>query len=64
MVIDFINDEFRGWTVVMVAHRLRTIIDFDKVVVLDEGRVIELDQPRRLLERDSLFKTLWTLQED
>ena len=46
-----------------MAHRLKTIADFDKVLVLQDGNVIEYDSPSNLLSRDSMFKTLWDLQE-
>lgn len=47
----------------MVAHRLRTVADFDKVLVLQDGHVVEYDSPKALLARDSKFKMLWDLQE-
>ena len=47
----------------MVAHRLKTIADFDKVLVLQDGHNMEFDSPGNLLARDSMFKTLWDLQE-
>ena len=41
----------------IVAHRLRSIIDFDKVLVMDAGEVKEYDHPHLLLQReDSLFR--------
>lgn len=47
-----------------MAHRLQTVVDFDKVVVLQDGRIVELGSPRDLLERkDSIFKALWELQQ-
>ncbi|KAK6858071.1 multidrug resistance-associated protein [Apiospora arundinis] len=45
-----IRDEFRGHTVVMIAHRLSSLIDFDKVAVLDNGRLVEFGPPAELLE--------------
>ena len=63
MVMNLINTEFKEWTILVIAHHLRTIGDFDKVLVLQNGQVAEYGQPRRLLQEKSLFKSLWDLQE-
>jgi len=52
---------FKGWTVIAIAHKLESIIDFDRVAVLEDGKLIEYDNPRRLLERDTAFKRLYEL---
>lgn len=57
-----VREEFTNQTIVVVAHRLRTIADFDKVAVLQDGRVVELGSPRELLNRGGLFKSWWDLQ--
>ncbi len=62
-VDDLIRKEFGDWTAIVVAHRLKTIADFDKVLVLQDGHVLEYDSPKNLLARDSMFKSLWDLQE-
>lgn len=52
----------RGKTVLMVAHRMRTVVNADHVVVLDAGRVIEEGTPEELLTCDGLFAHLCRLQ--
>lgn len=54
-----IETQFQKHTVISIAHRLETVIDYDKVVVLDEGKVVEIGNPRELLRTQSRFKALW-----
>jgi ATP-binding cassette subfamily C (CFTR/MRP) protein 1 len=55
-----IKDEFEGYTIVMVSHRLEMVMDFDLVVVMRDGSMIESGKPRTLIETDgSHFKELW-----
>ncbi|CAM6100625.1 unnamed protein product [Calypogeia fissa] len=54
-----IQSEFRNSTVISIAHRIPTVMDSDKVLVLDAGHVKEFDSPSRLLEQhSSLFAAL------
>ncbi|KAK1635152.1 P-loop containing nucleoside triphosphate hydrolase protein [Colletotrichum phormii] len=60
MVKDLIREEFKHHTIIAIAHRLDTVIDFDRVVVLDKGRVVEVGNPRELLDqRQGRFRELW-----
>ena len=43
-----IEQEFAESTVITIAHRLNTIIKSDKVLVLDQGKVLEYDSPKIL----------------
>ena len=59
-VTSLIREEFKGKTVLAIAHRLGMIADFDRVVVMSEGRVVEVGEPRKLLEDGkSAFRELW-----
>ncbi|KAJ3153087.1 hypothetical protein HDU86_005385 [Geranomyces michiganensis] len=48
---DLIRDHFNGTTVICIAHRLASIADFDRVAVMDQGRLVELGTPAELLDR-------------
>ncbi|KAG8222673.1 hypothetical protein J437_LFUL002555 [Ladona fulva] len=51
-----IRSEFKDCTILTIAHRLNTIMDSDRVIVLDKGQIVEFDPPRTLLEnRNSVF---------
>ncbi|RFU80509.1 abc transporter [Trichoderma arundinaceum] len=53
---------FKEWTILAIAHKLDAILDYDKVAVLDAGRLMEFDSPRKLLsQRDSIFRDLYLL---
>lgn len=54
-----IREEFEGRTVISVAHRLNTILDFDRIAVLRDGGLVECDSPAALLSRPSVFKELY-----
>ncbi|EON98628.1 putative multidrug resistance-associated protein 2 protein [Phaeoacremonium minimum UCRPA7] len=48
---------FRGKTLLCIAHRLRTIIGYDRICVMDQGRIAELDEPLELWKKeDGIFR--------
>jgi ABC-type multidrug transport system fused ATPase/permease subunit len=54
-----LRTEFRDCTVVTIAHRIPTVVDSDRVLVLSDGRIAEFDVPVTLLEnKNSLFAKL------
>lgn len=50
MIQRTIREKFAKCTVLTVAHRLHTIIDSDRVLVMDTGRAAEFDEPHNLLQ--------------
>ncbi|MDD3361767.1 MAG: ABC transporter ATP-binding protein [Hespellia sp.] len=51
-----------GRTVIVIAHRLKTIIGADNILVLEQGRIIESGTHKELLSRRGLYAKLWNLQ--
>jgi ATP-binding cassette subfamily C (CFTR/MRP) protein 1 len=55
-----IRKAFASHTIIAIAHKLDTVLDFDRIVLLDKGRVIETGKPRELLAMpDSSFRALY-----
>jgi len=57
-----LSELIKNKTVIIIAHRMRTIAKADKIVVLDDGRIVEQGSPEELLALNGLFKRMVELQ--
>ena len=63
IIFDMIYNKFRKKTMLIVAHRLATIKDCDKIIVLDKGEIIEEGTHSELLEKQGQYYRLWEMQQ-
>ena len=49
---------FKGKTLLCIAHRLKTIINYDRICVMDAGRIAELDTPVNLYHQGGIFRSM------
>jgi subfamily B ATP-binding cassette protein MsbA len=61
-VQEAIEQLMKNRTVIVIAHRLSTINNADKIIVLDQGQIIDQGSHEELIEKNSLYKELYNLQ--
>jgi ABC-type multidrug transport system fused ATPase/permease subunit len=60
-IMDFFYDRIENRTLITVAHRINTVLRCDRIVVLDQGKIVELGNTKDLLENpDSKFYALYS----
>ena len=62
MVQEALSEFLRNKTVLVIAHRMRTIAGADKIVVLENGRVAEQGNPEELMKNGGIFSNMARLQ--
>jgi len=59
LIQETIRKEFKGCTIFTIAHRLNTIMDYDRIIVMDKGEIAEFDSPQALLNnQQSIFYSM------
>ncbi|OBT89053.1 hypothetical protein VE02_02018 [Pseudogymnoascus sp. 03VT05] len=60
LIQQVLRKEFEGRTIIAIAHKLHTVLDFDRVMLLEKGRIVETGNPQELLETEtSAFRALY-----
>ena len=63
-IMDNLNEFYKGKTVLIVAHRLSTVMNADNIIVMDNGRVVEQGTHQQLAKRHKVYYSLVKNQLD
>lgn len=63
-ILKSLREIAEGHTSLVIAHRLSTIVDADQIVVMEQGRVVEVGNHKTLLEAEGRYYHLWKMQND
>ncbi|SDZ11409.1 ATP-binding cassette, subfamily B [Tindallia californiensis] len=59
-----ISELTRNKTVLMIAHRMRTVANADKIIVLENGSIVESGNHEELLSKKGVYSTMWQIQQE
>lgn len=62
-ILDHLNDQFTQRSVIMITHRIHSIVNFDHIIVLDEGRIVQQGKHEELLSTDGYYKEMYDSQQ-
>ncbi len=54
----------QGKTVIVIAHRLSTVLHMDRIIVFDKGKIVEEGTHTQLLQKNTHYQNLWQMQQD
>ncbi|WP_027623563.1 ABC transporter ATP-binding protein [Clostridium lundense] len=59
-----LKDRSKGVTTFIISHRISTIKDADKIIVLDKGKIVQMGKHEELIKDDGLYKRIWEIQKN
>ncbi len=63
-ILDALRIVAKGHTSLVIAHRLSTVVDADRILVLEQGRIVESGTHQLLLAADGLYAHMWRIQQE
>ena len=64
IINDSLENLMEGKTVIAIAHKLNTLRQMDRIIVLKNGKIVESGKHDELLEKGGVYKTLWQIQTE
>jgi ATP-binding cassette subfamily B protein len=62
-ILEALREVARGHTSLVIAHRLSTVVDADRILVLDKGEIVESGTHQGLLAQDGVYASMWHIQQ-
>ena len=62
-ILEAIKEITRGYTSLVIAHRLSTVVDADRILVMEQGHILESGSHSQLLARKGAYQLMWNLQQ-
>ena len=62
-ILETLRQVAMNHTTLVIAHRLSTVVDADRILVMEEGRMVEQGSHQQLLEKGGLYSEMWLLQQ-
>ncbi len=63
-ILTSLNSYLEGRTAVIITHRIFSLIQFDKIVVMNEGKIVEMGTHSELLAKNGLYKSMYQRQQE
>ena len=62
-ILETLRQVAANHTTLVIAHRLSTVVDADRILVMEEGRIIEQGSHQQLLAKGGVYREMWLLQQ-
>jgi len=62
LIQEALEELMKGRTTIVIAHRLSTILKMDRIIVMEQGNVVDTGTHKQLSRKKGIYKTLWDIQ--